>query len=117
MEESALGMDTYKSLREKYQLPLPVIDYDGIYIVITFPRTNEVIRQISPKKGLEKLNEEELLGYEFVKAQGKLKRREYEQHFSYEKKKAERHLNKMVRQGLIERKGSGPATYYQIIET
>ena len=33
MEEMSLGMDTYKSLREKYNLPLSVIDYDGINIV------------------------------------------------------------------------------------
>ena len=45
------------------------------------------------------------------------KRKKYEQHFSFDKKKAERHINKMVNEGLIERKGSGAATYYQVIET
>ncbi|NQT57391.1 MAG: hypothetical protein HQ557_00270 [Bacteroidetes bacterium] len=57
------------------------------------------------------------MGFEFVKLKGKLKRKEYEQHFSFDKKKAERHLNKMIGEALIERKGSGPAIYYQIIET
>jgi len=39
MEESALGMDTFKSLREKYGLPLPIVDYDGSNVVVIFPRT------------------------------------------------------------------------------
>ena len=34
-----------------------------------------------------------------------------------DKKKAERHLNKFVKNRLVERKGSGPSTYYEIITT
>lgn len=117
MEESALGMDTFKSLREKYELPLPIIDYDGSNVVVTFARTVDAVKKISSRKGVKNLNKEELLGFEFVQLKGKLKRKEYEQHFSFDKKKAERHLNKMVKEGLIERKGAGPATYYQVIET
>lgn len=117
MEESALGMDTFKSLREKYKLPLPIIDYDGSNVVVTFPRTIDVVREVSPNRGIEYLNDEEIKGFELVKLKGRLRRKEYEQYFAFEKKKAERHLNKMIEVGLIERKGSGPATYYQIIET
>lgn len=117
MEESALGMDTFKSLREKYGLPLPIVDYDGSNVVVIFPRTTQAIKEVSLRKGVKNLNKEELLGFEFVKLKGKLKRKEYEQHFSFDKKKAERHLNKMIGEALIERKGSGPAIYYQIIET
>lgn len=117
MEESALGMDTFKSLREKYELPLPIIDYDGSNVVITFPRTIDVVRDVSDNRGVENLNDEELKGFELVKLKGRLRRKEYEQHFAFDKKKAERHLNKMIKEGLIERKASGPATYYQIIET
>ncbi len=117
MEESALGMDTFRSLREKYELPLPIIDYDGSNVVVTFPRTIDVVREVLQNRGVKNLNDEELKGFEFVKLKGELRRKEYEQYFSFEKKKAERHLNKMIDEGLIERKGSGPATYYQIIET
>jgi len=117
MEESALGMDTFKSLREKYELPLPIVDYDGSNVVVAFPRTIDAIKEVSSRKGVKYLNDEELLGFEFIKLKGILKRKEYEQHFSFDKKKAERHLNKMINAGLIERKGSGPATFYQIIET
>ncbi len=49
MEESALGMDTYKSIRAKYKLPLPIIEYDGLNVVVTFPRTLEAIKKVSNK--------------------------------------------------------------------
>ena len=39
MEETALGMDTFKSVRAKYKLPLPIIEYDGGNVVVTFLRT------------------------------------------------------------------------------
>lgn len=117
MEESALGMDTFRSLREKYGLPIPIIDYYGSNIVVAFPRTIDAIKKVSLRKSVANLNDEELLGFEFVELMGKLKRIEYEVHFSFDKKKAERHLKKMIEEGLIERKGSGPSTYYQIIET
>jgi len=117
MEESALGMDTFKSLREKYELPLPIVDYDGSNVVVTFARTMDAVREATPSKGIEELNDEEIKGFEFVRLKRKLKRVEYEKHFSFDKKKAERHLTKMINAGLIERKGSGPATFYQIIET
>jgi len=114
---TALGMATFKSIREKHNLPLPIIEFDGLNVVVTFPRTIEVVKELSPLKGIAKLNDEELTGYEFVKMQSTVKRKEYEEKFGFDKKKAERHLNKMAEEGLIERKGSGPATYYEVIAT
>lgn len=117
MEESALGMDTFKSLREKYELPLPIIDFDGSNIVVTFPRTTEAIKAVSSRKGVKKLNDEELIGYQWIKVLSKATRKEYEIHFGYNDKKAERHLKKMVELQLLEKKGAGRNTYYEIIPT
>lgn len=66
---------------------------------------------------ITKYNEEGIIGYEFIKSKGVIKRADYEEHFEFEKKKAERHLNKMVEANLIERKGAGRSTYYVIIAT
>ncbi|MDP2209234.1 MAG: ATP-binding protein [Bacteroidota bacterium] len=41
----------------------------------------------------------------------------YQDHFKYEKKKAERHMKKLVDLHLIKSKGSGLSTYYEIIAT
>ena len=109
MEESALGMDTFKSLRERFELPLPIIDYDGSNIVVTFPRTTEAIKVVSTRKGVDELNDEELIGYEWVKAQGDVSKNEYAQHFGFRDKKALRHLSNMKTAGLVKDNGK-PAT-------
>jgi len=105
MEESALGMDTFKSLPEKYKLPLPIIDYDGSNVVVTFPRTMDVVRDELDNIGIKELNNEEIKGYEWVKMKGEVSRREYATHFNYGYKKAQRHLSKMKQLGLIEDNG------------
>jgi len=117
MEELGLGMETFKSIREDYDLPLPVVDFDGLNIVTTFPRTNEAAKVATHGKNIEKLTDEELQGFEFVVLNKIVKRKEYEDHFGFDKKKAERHLSKLVNAGLIERKGSGPSTFYELIAT
>lgn len=105
MEESALGMDTFKSLREKFKLPLPIIDYDGSNIVVTFPRTTEAIKVVSSRKGIDELNDEEIIGFEWVKTQGNVSKVEYAQRFDYRDKKALRHLVSMRDAGLVEGNG------------
>jgi len=116
MEETALGMDTFRDMRKDHKLPLPIIDYDGGNVVVIFPRALEAIKETN-LKGLKNLNEEELKGYEFVKLKEKVSRREYEEEFKLDKKKAERHLNKFVKNRLVKRIGSGPSTYYKFIAT
>jgi len=101
MEESALGMDTFRSLREKYKLPLPIFDYDGSNVVITFPRTIDVVREVLDITAIEALNDEEIKGYEWINLEGEVSAREYAAHFDYGYKKAQRHLSKMIKSGLI----------------
>jgi ATP-dependent DNA helicase RecG len=117
MEETGVGMDTYRTMREKYDLPLPVITYKKPNLIVTFPRTMKASKEAYQLRGIEGLNKEELLGYEFIKQKGKIIRKDYETKFDFETKKAERHLSKMVEEGLIQRKGSGPSTFYELIAT
>jgi ATP-dependent DNA helicase RecG len=117
VEETGLGMAAIKSLNEKFGLPLPEYDYKDPVLTLTFPKTMEAVKRVSKHSGIANLNEEELKGYEFIKYKGEIKRIDYEEHFQYDKKKAERHLNKMVDEGVIERKGAGPSTYYEVIAT
>lgn len=117
VEETGLGMAAFRTLNESYDLPLPEYTYEKPLLTLTFPKTMESVKKVSHFEGVGKLNEEELVGFEFVKLQGSLKRKVYEDKFGFDKKKAERHLNKMVELKLIERKGSGPGTYYEVIAT
>lgn len=117
VEEMGFGMDALRSLQQQYELPLPEYAYEEPFLTLTFPRSLEAVKKVSQHVGVSNLNNELLLGYEFIKLKEKVNRKEYEEHFNYDKKKAERHLKKMVEEGLIERRGSGPGTYYEIIAT
>jgi ATP-dependent DNA helicase RecG len=117
MEETGLGMSALKSLNEKYDLPLPEFTFEEPFLKLTFPKTFDAVKKVSKHTSVVNLNNEELKGYEFIKSKGEVKRSDYEEHFEFDKKKAERHLNKMVEENLIERKGAGRSTYYVIIAT
>ncbi len=117
VEEKGFGMRSLKSLNEKYGLPLPEYTYNDPFLNLTFPRNMEALKKVSGHLGINKLNNEELKGYEFIKLKVTLSRKEFEQQFGFNQKKAERLLTKMVKEGIIMRKGSGPETYYEIIAT
>ncbi|PCJ01121.1 MAG: hypothetical protein COB15_01420 [Flavobacteriales bacterium] len=109
MEESGLGMDTFKSMRKNHDLPLPEISYKKPNLVVAFPRTFDVIKKVSKNKALVKLNDEELSGYQWIRENGEVSKKEYAEHFEFDDKKALRHLNKMKKEGLMGDNGK-PAT-------
>ena len=108
MEETGLGMDTYREMRNKYHLPLPIITYETPNLVVNFPRTSDAVRELSNKDAVAQLNDEELVGYDFVKERKEVSRKEYEEHFGYERKKASNQLRKMKDLGLIGDNGESP---------
>jgi len=79
MEETALGMDTYRSIREKYQLPLPIIDFDGLNVVVIFPRTIEAVKEVGGE-AISKLTDAQIKGYEWLKTVGEASTREYSEY-------------------------------------
>lgn len=117
VEQRGLGFQTIKELPEKFGLPLPLVSYEEPYMIFTFPRSGEALKIVSNNRVLNELNDEELKGYDFIKLKQKITRKEYEIHFGFVKKRAERHLTHMTELGLIERKGAGPGTYYEFIAT
>ncbi len=103
MEESQIGMETFRSLRDKHHLPLPIIDYDGEShnVIVAFPRNADAVKNLSNKQGIEKLNEPELAGYDFVKSRKEVSKKEYAQHFDISDKVAQNQLRKMRDLDLI----------------
>jgi ATP-dependent DNA helicase RecG len=104
MEESAVGMDTFKSMREIYKLPLPVFEYDGINTVVTFPRTIEAVRAIGGDS-IKELTKDELDGYEWIKSQGEVSAKDYTNQFGVTTRTTSRHLAKMLELILIKTNG------------
>ena len=104
MEESALGMDTFKSMIENYELPLPVFEYDGINTVISFPRTIDALRVLG-NESLNELSDEELAGYEWIKSKYEVSAKDYTIHFNIASRTTSRHLRKMLILNLIKTNG------------
>ena len=118
MEETGLGMKTFKEMTERFGLPSPEYVFEDPFLKLTFPRSIASAKKVSAIPALSKLNDEELLGYEYIKAQGRVTRKKYQEHFGFKSdKKAERHLKRFFELKLVDRKGSGPLTYYEIIPT
>lgn len=109
MEETALGMDTFKAMRSEHHLPLPIIEYDGLNVVVTFLRTSKAIKGVG-NKAIGKLTEAQLEGYEWIKSTGEVSTREYSAHFNIGYKTAQRHLAKMRELKLIADNGLEPTS-------
>ena len=114
-EERGLGMETWKTLPEKYKLPLPKYTFEAPYLVLTLYRSKKGVEHALGKSVLEALNNAEKEGWLFLTTKIEITKREYANHFRFDDRKAERHLKKFVGLGLIERVGSGPATKYRIL--
>ena len=119
VEQRGLGFQTLKELPDKFKLPLPNVSFDEPYIVFKFPRTVLSIKAIDTTPGIEELNAEEIMGYDWIKVQREVSTREYSSHFNFGYKKAQRHLAKMKDLGLITDNGepsNSPKYRYVIVE-
>jgi ATP-dependent DNA helicase RecG len=101
MEETGVGMDTFRTMREKYDLPLPVIAYKKPYLIVTFPRTIDSVKKTYPSELIEQLTDAQIKGLEWIKIKGEASTREYSSHFNIGYRTAQRHLAKMKELELI----------------
>lgn len=101
VEEKGIGMKLFRSLNEKFELPLPEYSFEEPFLSLIFPRNIESIIKVIKHPGLSELNYEELHGYEYVRLNGEISKKEYAEHFKYDDKKALRHLSKMKKLELI----------------
>ena len=62
---------------------MPIITYEEPNLIVTFPRNADAVRDLSNSDAIAQLNDEELIGYDFVKARKEVSRKEYEEHFGY----------------------------------
>jgi len=105
MEETGVGMDTYRTMREKYNLPLPVITYKKPYLIVTFPRSMDSIKKAYPSEIINQLTDGQVKGLEWIKIKGEVSTREYSSKFNIGYKTAQRYLSKMKELGLIKDNG------------
>lgn len=115
MEEVGVGMDTYRDMRVKYNLPLPIITYVEPNLIVTFPRTADAIRDLSNNVAISKLNDEELAGYDWIKLQSVVTTKSYANHFNFSEKKAQRQLANLKEKGFVILTGRGVGAFYKYI--
>jgi len=114
VEQRGLGFRTINKLPIEYNLPLPIVTFDNPYIVFTFPRSLNALKEVADNEGIKELNADELKGYEYIRTVRKITRKKYEEHFGYDQKKAGRHLAKMTELQLIRKKGNSSSIYYEM---
>jgi len=116
MEETGVGMDTYRTMRERHKLPPPMIKYEKQYLVVTFPRSDEALVKVLPYALINKLKHDELKAYEIIREKRTLSKSDFAKLMELPDRTAERLLKKFVDLGLILKHGLGPATKYMINE-
>ena len=105
MEESELGMETFRGMQEKYNLPLPFYHFKAPYLSLSFSRSIEAVRNIPGNEVLTNLNSEEAIGFEWIKSKREVSKKEYAVHFGFDEKKAYRQLSKLKKLNLINDNG------------
>lgn len=101
MEESELGMETFRGMQEKYELPLPFYDYKAPYLSLTFSRSIESVKKIKGNEALLQLSDAELIGLEWIKTQGEVSTKDYAIHFNIAQRTASRHLSNLYNLDLL----------------
>jgi len=108
MEEAEIGMGIYRSMREKFNLPLPFITYKEPNVIVTFPRNIEGVKETNKK--LKDLTHDLLDAYEFVKANIEVSRKEYEEFAGVSQKVAYDRLTKLKDMDIIGDNGKTPGS-------
>jgi len=115
MEESELGMETFRGMQEKYELPLPFYDYKAPYLSLTFSRSIEASKTVSGNEALGDLKIDEIAGINWIKSIGNTTVIKYAEHFGFNEKKAQRHLAKFKAKEFIHLKGRGKNATYEYV--
>lgn len=116
MEESGVGMDTYRTMREKFHIAVPIIRYRKPNLIVTFPRSSYAVESILSGKIRKTLKKNELTAYEFFREKRILNKSDFAKLTGLSDRTSERLLKKFVDLDLVLKQDSGPATKYRINE-
>ena len=111
-EERGFGMATLGSIPESLGLPLPRYNFDAPYLVLElYSSPEDAVATLDPKI-LDSFNSEEREGWKFIAFKPSTTTADYAEALSIDKKKAQRHLTRFVKLGLLRMEGKGRATHY-----
>ncbi len=115
-EEQGFGLaQTLKREAEKLGLPLPSFSMEGDYLVLTIFRSVTAAKLSLPAAVRDQLTKAEMSAWEWFSTKDRVTTAEYEQAMGIPNRTAKNHINKLVKLGLLRRKGAGPATFYELV--
>lgn len=110
VEEKGFGMNTFKSLKKQYNLPIPKFSYKTPYLSLVFARKVESLKYVLDR--VDELKESELGAFEIFRLKQPLSKNEFANRARLKPRSAERLLKKFVDLNLVIKQGSGPSTKY-----
>ncbi len=105
MEESELGMETFRNMEQQFKLPSPIIEFKEPYLSVTFAQDFEAANRVIPNKAIQNLSNEEQAGYRWIASMPEISAKEYATKFKYSSRTVSRHLANMIKGKLIETNG------------
>lgn len=111
-EARGIGIRRMKELYEKYGFPTPVFSMEGVYLQVVLGRTKESLKVLIGEEKDSELNAEERQGLTYIHSMKRVTKKQYGDHFSFDNKKAQRHLLKFKKHGLVRQEGKGKAISY-----
>jgi ATP-dependent DNA helicase RecG len=113
IEESALGMDTFRNMETAYNLPLPQYEFQAPYLSLKFMRNDRVVdHRDGTNEHIAEMNVLEKSALIWIKQKGKVSVSEFATEFGISAKKAQRHLVNMRESGSITLTGKGRSAIY-----
>jgi len=115
-EEQGFGLaKTLKRDAEERGLPLPGFVMEGDYLVLTIFRSVAAATSSLSPAVREQLTKAELAGWEWFSTKNRVTTAEYEEAVGIPNRTAKNHINKLVKLGLLRRRGAGPSTFYEVV--
>jgi len=126
MEERGGGIRRMHEQMLNHGLKEPDFNYDSGYFTVTFYGPGEKILDIHPKKAtvvyatepakLTLLNDRQKGVLKYLFEHGRIASEECTKYFNITRDTANRDFKKLIKEGLIEKRGKGRATYYMLKE-
>lgn len=116
VEEKGFGMKTFKSLNKEYGLPIPKYSFKAPFLTLTFPRTQQAVKEVIDNSGIKELSAGELKNFEIFREKIPVSKSEFVEFTGLANRTAERYLRDWTDKGLLIKTGSGPSTKYLMNE-
>jgi ATP-dependent DNA helicase RecG len=115
-EEQGFGLEkSLKRQAERLGLPLPTFAMEGDYLVLTIYRNREAVVRGLGDDILRALIKTERAGWEWITTRETVTSADYAAATRVPNRTALNHLKHFAELGLIRKRGSGPATRYEVV--